>query len=43
MIVHMSCGFLGPQHMLMSHLSVPIVFVLLGIYPMAVLLRRVRG
>lgn len=43
MIVHMSCGFLGPRHILMSHLSVPIVFVLLGIYPLAVVLRRVRG
>lgn len=43
MIVHMSCGFMEPRHMLISHLSVPIVFVLLGIYPMAVVLRRVRG
>ncbi len=42
MIVHMSCGFLGPRHMLLSHLSVPIVLVLLGIYPLAVVLRRVR-
>lgn len=42
MIIHISCGFLGPRHMLMSHLSVPIVLVALGIYPLAVLLRRVR-
>lgn len=42
MIIHMSCGFLGPRHMLMSHLSVPIVFVVLGIYPLAVVLRRLR-
>lgn len=42
MIVHMSCGFLGPRHMLMGHLSVPIVLVLLGIYPLAVVLRRLR-
>ena len=42
MIIHMSCGFLGPQHMLISHLSVPIVLALLGIYPLAVVLRRVR-
>lgn len=42
MIVHLSCGFLEPRHMLLSHLSVPIVLVLLGIYPLAVVLRRVR-
>ena len=42
MIIHMSCGFLGPRHMLLSHLGVPIVLVLLGIYPLAVVLRRVR-
>jgi len=42
MIIHMSCDFLGPRHMLISHLSVPVVFVLLGIYPLAVVLRRVR-
>jgi hypothetical protein len=42
LIVHTSCGFLGPRHMLMSHLSVPIVLVLLGIYPLALVLRRVR-
>jgi uncharacterized membrane protein len=43
MIIHISCGYLAPRHMLMSHLSVPIVLVLLGIYPLAVVLRRVRG
>ena len=42
LIVHASCGFLGPRHMLMSHLSVPIVLALLGIYPLAVVLRRLR-
>ena len=42
-IVHLSCGFLGPQHLLMSHLSVPLVLALLGLYPLAVVLRRLRG
>ena len=42
LIVHMSCGLLGPRHMMMSHLSVPIVLALLGIYPLAVVLRRRR-
>ena len=42
MIVHMNCGLLSPRHMLVSHLSVPFVLILLGIYPLAVVLRRVR-
>lgn len=42
MVVHISCGFLGPRHMLISHLSVPVVLVLLGVYPLAVVLKRVR-
>ena len=42
LIVHLSCDMLGPRHMLISHLSVPIVLVLLGIYPLAVVLRRIR-
>lgn len=42
-IVHLSCGFLGPQHVILGHMSVPIVLGLLGVYPMGVLLRRLRG
>ena len=42
LIVHLSCDLLGPRHLLVSHLSVPIVLVLLGIYPLAVVLRRIR-
>lgn len=42
-LVHLSCGHLGARHVLMSHLSVPIVLVLLGLYPLGVLLRRLRG
>jgi Negative regulator of sigma F len=43
LIVHLNCGFLGPKHVLMGHLSVPIVLALLGLYPIAVILRRWRG
>jgi len=43
LIVHFSCGFMAPRHLLVSHLSVPIVLTLLGMYPLAVLLRRLRG
>ncbi len=42
LIVHLSCGFLGPKHLLMSHLSVPIALALLGIYPLALLIQRIR-
>lgn len=42
MIVHMSCDVLTPRHMLLSHLSLPIVLVVLGIYPLAVIFRRLR-
>jgi hypothetical protein len=42
LVIHLSCGFLGPKHLLMSHLSVPIVLALVGIYPLALLLRRIR-
>lgn len=41
-IVHLSCGFLGPKHVIMGHMSVPIVLGLLGVYPLGVLLRRLR-
>jgi hypothetical protein len=42
LIVHASCGFIAPRHILMGHLSVPIALVLIGIYPLAVILNRVR-
>ncbi|MFK7898843.1 MAG: NrsF family protein [Myxococcota bacterium] len=42
LIVHLSCGFLGPKHLLISHLSVPVVLAVLGIYPLALLIRRIR-
>lgn len=42
-IVHMSCDFLAPQHLLMGHLSVPLVLGLVGLYPLAIVLRRLRG
>ncbi len=42
MIVHASCDFLAPRHLLVGHLSVPVVLVLLGIYPLTLVLRRVR-
>jgi len=41
--VHLSCGFIGPKHVLLGHMSVPIVLILLGVYPVAVVLRRLRG
>jgi hypothetical protein len=41
-IVHASCGFVAPRHLLVSHLSVPIVLALLGMYPLAVVVRKVR-
>lgn len=42
-VVHLSCDFLGPRHLLMGHLSVPIVLAALALYPLGVLLRRLRG
>jgi hypothetical protein len=42
-IVHLSCNLLSPRHLLIGHLSVPIVLALLGLYPLALILRRVRG
>jgi uncharacterized membrane protein len=42
LIVHVSCSFLAPRHLLVSHLSVPVVLALLGVYPLAVMLRRIR-
>lgn len=43
LIVHASCGLLEPRHLLLGHLGVPLVFVVLGLYPLAVILRRIRG
>lgn len=42
-LVHLSCDFLSPKHVLVGHLSVPLVLSLLGLYPLGVLLRRLRG
>jgi hypothetical protein len=42
-IVHLSCDFLGPTHLLMGHLSVSVVLGLLGLYPLGLLLRRLRS
>jgi len=42
-IVHLSCDNLSPRHLLVGHLSVPIVLGLLGLYPLGLLLRRLRG
>jgi hypothetical protein len=41
-IVHASCGFLAPKHLLLGHLSVPIVLLLVGLYPLSVILRKTR-
>lgn len=42
-IVHLGCDVLAPRHLLVGHLSVPIVLGLLALYPVGVLLRRLRG
>jgi hypothetical protein len=42
-VVHLSCGFVGPKHVILGHMSVPIVLTLLGAYPVAVVLRKLRG
>ncbi len=41
-IVHLSCDFLGPRHLLIGHLTVPVVLALLALYPLGVLFRRLR-
>jgi hypothetical protein len=41
-VIHVSCNLLTPRHILVGHLSVPIVLALLGLYPLAVVLRRIR-
>ena len=42
LVVHLSCGYLNPKHLLMGHLSVPIVLAILGLYPLSLLIRRIR-
>lgn len=42
-IVHASCHFVSPRHLLMGHLSVPLALALFGFYPLATILRRLRG
>lgn len=42
LVVHLSCGYLNPRHLLVSHLSVPVVLGILGLFPLALLIRRVR-
>jgi len=42
-IAHLGCSVVGPQHLLLGHLSVPIVLSLLGLYPLGLILRRLRG
>lgn len=41
-LVHLNCGFLLPEHVLIGHLSVPVVLAALGAYPLAIILRRLR-
>lgn len=41
-IVHLSCDFLGPAHLLRGHMAVPISLAFLGTYPAGVLIRRLR-
>jgi uncharacterized membrane protein len=41
--VHLNCGFLGPKHVILGHMSVPIVLIALGVYPVGFVLRRMRG
>ena len=42
-IVHLSCDFLAPAHLMVGHLSVPLALAIVGLYPLGALLRRVRG
>ncbi len=41
-IIHLSCDFLGPTHLMMGHMSVPFALGIVGLYPLGVLLRRSR-
>lgn len=42
MIVQLGCEWLAPKHLLLGHLSVPIVLIALGFYPLGVVLRKLR-
>lgn len=42
-IVHLSCDFLAPGHLLRGHMTIPIVLTLVAGYPIGVLVRRFRG
>ena len=42
-IVHLSCDFVGPRHLIIGHMSIPLVLAILGLYPLGVLLRRLRA
>ena len=42
-IVHLSCDVLGPAHLMAGHMSVPVALAIVGLYPLGVLLRRLRG
>jgi hypothetical protein len=42
LIIHLSCGLLAPKHLILGHMSVPIVLMVLGVYPVAVVLKRMR-
>ena len=42
-VVHLSCDLLGPRHLLLGHLGVPVVLGALALYPLGILLRRLRG
>lgn len=41
-IVHFSCDFLAPRHLMMGHLSVPVALAVVGLYPLGALLKRLR-
>lgn len=42
-LVHLSCPFLEPQHLLLGHLSAPVILAALGFYPLGLLFRRLRA
>lgn len=41
-IVHLSCDFLAPGHLLWGHMSVPAALVAVGLYPLGLLIARRR-
>lgn len=42
-IVHLSCDYPDPGHLLMGHLSIPVAIGWVGLYPLGLLLRRLRN